>query len=129
MARRADQRGLVGTGVIALLIIIVVVGIVAVEGGSILFTRLQVQDIAEAAAFEAATTFRRTHSAETARESALSVIEDRDEEVKLTRFELAADGTVTLTVRKRASTFLVQRIGFLSDLAVARATETVEPPT
>lgn len=99
------------------------------EGGSILFTRLQVQDIAEAAAFEAASSFRRTHSAETAREAALSIIGDRDEEAKLTRFELSSEGRVTLTIRKRASTFLVQRIGFLSGLAVARATETAEPPT
>ena len=34
----------------------------------------------------------------------------------------------TVTVKKKARTFIVQHVGFLEDLAVAKATETASPP-
>lgn len=127
-ARLSDERGIVVGFVVKLVIVIAVVGLAVVEGGSILFARLRAQDVAETAASVAAGSFLQSRDEEAARAAAELAISDKDSKVRLRRFVVRPDGSVEVTVRKRASTILVQHIGFLEELAVAKATAVGRPP-
>lgn len=124
-----DERGLVGKAAVVLLLIVVLAGLVLIEGGSIVFARLQIQDLAAATAVEGAATYRNSGSVDQARDAAKRYMSRRDADASLTRFVVAQDGAVMVTVKKKARTFIVQHIGFLEDLAVAKSTETASPPS
>ncbi|MBI4259867.1 MAG: hypothetical protein HY658_04815 [Actinobacteria bacterium] len=146
---RDEELGLVGKGIVILLVIVALAGLALVEGGSILFTRLQVQDLAQAAAVEGAATFRRTGNAASAESSAAKLVDDRDPAARITKFTLLPDGQVTITLCKEASTLVLDRLDSratcqagsrgkgadrslwrsLAELSVVRATETARPPT
>ena len=125
----ADERGLVGKSLVISLVLVMLVGIALVEGGSILFARLQIQDLAQATAVEGAATLRNTNSAAIAEEAAKRLAHDRDPAVRVTAFVVLPDGSVRITLKKKARTFIVQHVSFLEDLAVVKATETAHPPT
>jgi hypothetical protein len=125
--RLREERGLVGRAAVVLFVVVIVFGLLIVEGGSIVFARLQMSDLASASAVEGASVYGRTSSVEAAREAAKAFAQDRDEDARITRFVVGPDGAVTVTVRKKARTFIVQHVGFLEDLSVARATETAGP--
>jgi hypothetical protein len=127
--RLREERGLVGRATVVLFVVVIVFGLLIVEGGSIVFARLQMSDLASASAVEGASVYRRTSSVEAAREAAKAFAQDRDEEARITRFVVGPDGAVTVTVRKKARTFVVQHVGFLEDFAVAKATETAPAST
>jgi hypothetical protein len=127
LRRLHEERGLVGRAAVVLIVAVIVFGLLIVEGGSIVFARLQMSDLASASAVEGASVYSRTSSVEAAREAAKAFARERDEDARITRFVVAADGRVTVTVRKKARTFIVQHVGFLEDLAVAKATETAGP--
>lgn len=123
------QGGLVGRSLVILLLIIVVAGVALVEGGSILFATIQIDDVAGAAAAEGASVLNRTNSSEMARAAAIEEVRRWDPEARLTRFRFSPEGEVTVTVKREAATMLVHRIGFLEHLAVVRATKAAPPPT
>lgn len=127
--RLRDERGLVGRAAVVLFVVVILFGILVIEGGSIVFARLQMSDLASATAVEGASVYGRTSSVPAAREAAMAFAEGRDEDARITRFVVGADGAVTVTVRKRARTFIVQHVGFLEGFAVARATETATAST
>jgi Flp pilus assembly protein TadG len=126
---RDDERGLVGKSLVVSMVLILLVGLALVEGGSVLFAKLQVQDLAQATAVEGAATLRNTNSAAVAEEAARRLAHDRDPDVRLTAFVVLPDGSVRVTLKKKARTFIVQHVSFLEDLAVVKATETAHPPT
>jgi hypothetical protein len=129
LRRLRDERGLVGRAAVVLIVVVIVFGLLIVEGGSIVFARLQMSDLASASAVEGASVYSRTSSVPAAREAAMAFARDRDEDARITRFVVAADGRVTVTVRKKARTFVVQHVGFLEDFAVAKATEAAPAST
>lgn len=112
-----------------LAIFLAIGAILAFETGAVIWAKFQAQDIADAAAVEAAARFRDTRSADIAMTAAESLIADRDSGAKLRAFEVQRDGTVSITVRRRASTFIVQHIGFLEGFRAAQATGEATPPT
>jgi hypothetical protein len=124
-----DERGLVGKSLVISLVLVMLVGLALVEGGSILFAKLQIQDLAQATAVEGAATLRNTNSAAAAEEAARTLAHDRDADVRVTAFVVLPDGSVQVTLRKKARTFIVQHVSFLEDLAIVKATETAHPPT
>jgi Flp pilus assembly protein TadG len=126
--RWGDERGLLGKLALIIVLAVVLVVIAAVEAGSILYTRVRVEAVATAGAAAAAATFQTTGDAGDARDAALNLIRDRDEDARLTRFAVTPGGRVTVTVKKMASTFLLHRIGALDQWAVVRATERAGPP-
>ena len=118
--RLRGEHGVIGVSLIRWTIILVLVGVVVIEGASIIFTAIGLQNAADGAAAEAAATWRRTRDLEAAREAALQVLDDSEhDEARI----ILIDGDSTepyelrLTVRKRASTLIVHQIGFLKDLA------------
>ena len=115
-----DERGLVGFSLIRWVIVIVLLGVVMIEGGSIIFTAVGLQNAADGAAVEAARVWRESRNLRFASAAAVESLDDREQDqARLVNIE--ADSTepfeVRITVRKQAATMIVHRIGFLKDLA------------
>jgi uncharacterized membrane protein len=131
MSRRlGDETGLVGRSAIVLMILIVIFGVAAVEGGSILFTRLSLQDTADAAANAGAGNYYNTKNFQQAEEASQQSIVEHDPSAKLVGFQVDPNtGDVTVTLRKTASTMFVQRVHLLRKLGIIRVSSTAGPPT
>jgi Flp pilus assembly protein TadG len=127
-ARVRDESGLVGKMVVTLLLIVLLVGIVAVEAGSIIFTKLSLENTASTAAADGARELAATHSRDGAcQAAAISVIDSDDSaEMKLCVAN-PQTGEVTIRVRKVASTLIVQHVSFLRKLGVVKATAETGP--
>jgi Flp pilus assembly protein TadG len=125
--RGTDERGLVGRAAITLLFLIVVGGLAAIDGTAVLLAKLQTSDVADTAANAGATTYAETRDATAAKSAAIQAADDQDKEAKVTRFSIARDGTVTVEVRKLASTLIVRRVSFLRHFGVVRDTATAGP--
>ena len=118
--RLREERGLVGVSLIRWTIILLILGVVVIEGASIIFTAIGLQNAADGAAAEAAGTWRKSRDLQAARDAAIRVL-DESEQDEARLVSIDADDTepfeVRITVRKQASTLIVHRIGFLKDLA------------
>ena len=120
VARLREQRGVVGVSLIRWTIILLIIGVVVIEGASIIFTAIGLQNAADGAVSEAAGTWRRSRDLQAAKDAALRVL-DESEQDEARLVSIDADSTepfqVRITVRKQASTLIVHRIGFLKDFA------------
>jgi hypothetical protein len=123
-----DERGIVAAYMVKLIIVLALIGIVFVEGGALVFSRLQAQDVAESAAVAGASSWWHTKNAATARKQALILTSDKSPRARMTAFALNPDGSVSVSIRLQANTFLLQHVGFLERYTVSRATATAEPP-
>ncbi len=125
----ADQRGFVTAFFVKLALVLILVGITAVETGAIIFARLQTNDVAETASAVAAGSYRDNRVERAASQAAERAVAEKDPSVEIESFQVnRRDGTVEITVTKQASTILVQHIGFLEGLATAKGTAVGEPP-
>ena len=103
MNRLRGESGLVGRSTVFLLVLVILFGVCAVEGGSILFTRLSLQDTADAAANQSAGTYFNSNNFQQAEQTAKeglrlartrqevgvgTQLEVRDAELKLTQAQL-----------------------------------------
>lgn len=113
---------------VKLLLVLALIGMVLVEGGAVVFSKLQAQDVAESAAVAGASSWWHTKDVTTARKQALLLTSDKSPRAKMTAFTLNSDGSVSVSIRLRANTLLLQHIGFLEPYTVTRATATAEPP-
>jgi uncharacterized membrane protein len=128
-AFRLDERGIIATSLIKIVVALAVVGFLAIEAGSILFTRLTIQDTAERVAAEAANSYDDTQSVELARKATLDALADQDEDAKLKRFVVnPLNGTVRVVIRKRANAMVADRISFLDGLTLAEGNALGHPP-
>lgn len=132
LARIADERGLVGYSLIRWTIILVILGLVAIEGGSIIFTAIGLQNAADAAAVEAADAWDKTHSLALAESAAREALDDRQrDDARIVPDSFEADRSDPFEVRfevvEQATTLLVHRIGFLEDLAEVRVDASARP--
>jgi hypothetical protein len=125
----ADERGIVASFLIKVILGLVVVGTLLIEGGSILFTRLRVQDVAESAATVGAAQLLQSGDCSSAGDVAATNAHDKDSRVRIRSYQCHQDGRFTVVVTKRADTLYVHLVGFLKDLTVARAQVTAQPPT
>jgi uncharacterized membrane protein len=123
-----DQRGIVAAYMVKLLLVITLIGVLFVEGGAIVFSKLQAQDVAESAAVAGAGSWWHTRSSDSARKEALIRMHDKSPRAKMTSFTLHPDGSVSVTVRVVANTILLQHVGFLEPYTVSRATAKAQPP-
>jgi hypothetical protein len=131
-ARLSDERGIAGFSLVRWIILIILLGLVVIEGGSIIFTTIGLQNAADAAALDAADTWQQTRNLPAARAAALRALDDRQQEdARVPAAEFEADGPPTYEVRfivkKQASTLLVHRIGFLEGLAEVEVNTEARP--
>ena len=122
-----DERGLVGKSAITIMVLIVLVGLAAIDGGSIFFANLQLSDTADAAASAAEQSYASSHNIIQARQAAITAAHDQDNGAHVSKVSVAPGGAVTVTVRKRASTLIVRHIGFLKKYAVVTTSASSSP--
>jgi len=127
-ARLQDQRGLVGKAIVILLLVILFLGVVAVETGSIVFAKLSLENTAEAAAADGARDLETSHNRDSACQAAAISVVEHDKTAVLKNCDANLNtGTVFVRLRKNASTLIVQHIGFLEKLAIVKATAETGP--
>ena len=113
--RLSDDLGLVGKIIVVWLVLMTVVVLVAIDGGSILLARSRAEDLADDAAASASEAFRASGDEEAAKLAALDTIADADEPVRLKSIDVGGR-TVTVVIATRADTLIVGRIPALDDL-------------
>ena len=132
-----ERGGYMGKSALLFIIIFLVLGIAIIDGGSILFGRLQLQDIADAASSEAASEYKKSSNPQQALAAAETIVAERDPTVKIiveknNPKSFAVDpqtGIVTLTVEKDAHTLFIGKIGPLKSFAHLETTSRQAPPT
>lgn len=121
---RTDERGLIGKILLIWLVILGLVVVALIDGGSIVLARLRTNDLARDAAFAAEERFSETGSRRQAVRAALATIAETDKDARLVELEVSGRGDVTVVVTDRAGTLLIGRLGFLEDLTSATASDT-----
>ena len=109
------EAGLVGKILLVWLLLLVVLVVGAIDGGSILLARSRAADLAEDASVSAAAAFAQSGDEEQAKLAALDTIADADEAVRLKRIDVGRR-EVTVVLIVRADTLVVGRIPFVDDL-------------
>lgn len=121
-----DDHGLIGKLLLVWLLIVVLLGIAAVDAGSILMLRVRTGDLAGEAATAAAVEFAETRDERAAKLAALGTIADSDDRARLERIDVRRR-EVTVEVSTRADTIVVGRVPFLDDFAKVTVTRTSAP--
>jgi hypothetical protein len=127
-----DEAGLVGKIIVIWLLLVALLGVVALDAGSILFAKFRLSDLASNAATAAATAYRNKHDQREACSAAETAIHGEEAEQKTPQGFCKVNpgtGEVTITLRTTASTLLAGRLGFTEDLTKIVIRETGRPPT
>ena len=111
---------------IRVVVALAIVGVVAHEGGQILFTQTKADDVAHKAAQIGAETFAQTKNVSRARVDAAAVVTEAGGRLK--SFSFSQDGKATVKVAMTASTLIVKRVSFLRRFGIRRAKATAPPP-
>jgi hypothetical protein len=124
------QAGAVGGMIIVWLAIVVVLGVTALDAGSIAFTKFRLADVASSASTQAANAYRSDPDAAAACQAAVNSIAADDSSARLGKKGCTIDaqtGVVTITVRKEAKTILAGHLGFTKHFTKVSATEANGP--
>jgi uncharacterized membrane protein len=121
--RHRDERGLVGKFIVGWLLLVVLLGVAAVDFGSIAFTTFRLSDIATSAAAEAASQLDRGATPLEACSSAEAIVAEQDPAVRLVGCRRGDGRSVSVTVRKKAATLIVGRLEFLERYGRVTRTE------
>jgi hypothetical protein len=116
--------------IIIWLVVVVLLGITAIDAGSIAFTKFRLADVASSASTQAANAFRSNPNVATACQAAEASILADDASAKLAKKGCLVDaqtGAVTITVRKEATSIVAGRLGFTKHFTKVSATETNGP--
>jgi hypothetical protein len=124
------ESGAVGWLIVMWLVVVAVIGVTAIDAGSIAFTKFRLADVASSASTQAANSFKASKNVEAACQAASASIAADDASAKLANKGCVVNvqtGTVTITVRKEAKTILAGRLGFAKHFTKVTATETNGP--
>lgn len=129
MRLHSDERGFVNRSVLFLLIVFIVVGIVIIDGSSVLFTKWGMSDAADAAAIDAAVEYRTSQDLESAQGIAQATMDERGDGYKITHISVdTKTGAVTITAQTTASTLFIKHIGPLEDMTHLKIESTGTAP-
>jgi hypothetical protein len=115
-----DERGIVTSFLVKLVLSFAVVALVLIDGTAIVLNRLQTDDVAQIAAKEAAKTYEAAGNVQSVREVVVRTLEEKNPTAKMRSVVIRTDGSVAVTITRRADTLLAERIGFLEGLTVAK---------
>jgi uncharacterized membrane protein len=127
---RTGQTGAVGMMIIMWLAVVVLLGVTAIDAGSIAFTKFRLADVASTASTAAANAFRTDPNIVTACQAAEASIAAEDAAAKLAKKGCVVNTqtkTVTITVRKEAKTIIASHLGLTKKFTKVSATETNGP--
>ena len=122
-----DAPGLVGKVVVVWLLVLAVLGVAAIDAGSIMLTKFHLSDVATNAATEGANALRDSHDENKACQAAYAYVASQDATVKISKQGCVVNsqaGTVSITVHKVAKTLLAGRFAFSKEYTKVSATET-----
>jgi hypothetical protein len=128
--RLHDETGLVGKIIIIWLVMVVLLGIAALDTASVVFATFRASDIAATAASAGANTYDDTKEVRAACDSAEASVEGEDPDMKLPKTFCKVDtktGEVTITIRRQATTIVAGRLSFTDDLTIVVGKETAGP--
>jgi hypothetical protein len=128
MHRWRDESGLIVSWILRLFLVFAAFGVVAYDAGSILVNHFTLDSRAGEIALELSSDtvvepdfFNPTEARRTARKLA------RESDARLVGFEIERDGTVTVRLRREATTLIVGRISAIEDWARATADASASP--
>lgn len=123
---RTGQGGGIITGwLLRLTIGLILLGLVFFEAGAVVVARVGVDGTAQTAAREAALVYGGGRNAELARAEAEKAAVQGG--AKLVEFTIAQDGQeITVTLERKAKTFVIQKIGPLKKFSTVRASDTAK---
>ena len=124
------ETGAVGWLIVMWLAVVAVIGVTAIDAGSIAFTKFRLADVASTSSTQAANNFKTTKNVDAACQAAVVAIAAADASAKLANKGCVVDvptGMVTITVRKEAKTIIVGRLSFAKHFAKVTATEANGP--
>lgn len=110
-----------------LVVVLGVVGLVAFDAISVATARMSVEDHASEVARAASSEYQRSQDVQRAYGQALLVASEADpaNEVPAEAFTATGDGTVTVHLRRTATTLVLARIGWIADWADVEGSATV----
>jgi uncharacterized membrane protein len=123
----SDERGIITAFFVKLVLVFVLVALVVVDGTSIVLNRLQTDDVAQIVAREAARTFEGSASVHETRQAVLDTLEEKNPTARMKSVVVRTDGSVEVTITRRASTVVTQHIGFLEGLTLAKTRAVGQP--
>ena len=127
-----DESGMVGKIIVIWLLLVALLGVSALDTGSIVFAKFRLSDLASNAATAAVTSYRNTHDIKVACAAAKTAIaaEQPDQRTPPGFCKISTGtGEATITLRTQASTLIAGRLGFTEDLTNVVIHETGRPPT
>jgi hypothetical protein len=123
---------MVGKIIVIWLVLVLLLGVVALDTGSILFAKFRLSDLASNAATAAATAYRNGHDVKVACAAAQDAIEAEEERQRtpdgFCRVSTET-GEVVITLRTQADTLIAGRLGFTQDLTKIVIRESGHPPS
>ncbi|TMK54931.1 MAG: hypothetical protein E6G59_01235 [Actinobacteria bacterium] len=118
---RSARGGIVLGWIFKLILMLAIVALASFETGAIIVAKVTADRVAIDAASEAGNVFASTKDESKARAAADQVA--AKDHTTVVRFSVSRDRTyVEVTIRKKASTFVIQHIGFLKRFATADST-------
>ncbi len=133
MTRRStrSESGLVGVRGLVSAIVVVLVAIAVVDGGSIGWSFFRLNDLARQAAAEGAVAYRDLRDVRRSELVVAAYVAERDDDARVVRTIVdQSSGEVTVTVERVATTILAGRIPATRRFATVRTTErSLAPPS
>ncbi|HLW17778.1 MAG TPA: hypothetical protein VKV69_10515 [Actinomycetota bacterium] len=118
---KSARGGIVLGWIFKIIVLLAILGVASFETGAIIISKVTADRVAIDAAQEAGRVYAGSHDIDKAREAAKQIA--AKDGVIVTDVHLIAGGKyIQITVSKKASTFLVQHIGFLKRFATAKST-------
>ena len=105
-----------------IVVVLSVLGVIGFDAISLMTARFAAEDHAQTAARAAASTFAQTRVPQSAYDAALAEVVGSGDTIDAPTFSTAADGTVTLTLRREAPTLVLERIPPLRSWTTMSAT-------
>lgn len=132
MKLRRDESGMVGKIIAIWMVVVVLLGVVALDTFSIIFTKFRLASAASVAASTAATSYRASKSISDACSDAERAVETEDPGANVPKAFCRIDtstGEATIVLKKVAGTILAQRLSFTEEFTRVSAKEQARPAT
>ncbi|HEX5937931.1 MAG TPA: hypothetical protein VFZ75_09635 [Actinomycetota bacterium] len=127
-----SEGGLAGKMVVLWLLVLAVLALGAIDVASIAFTTYKLSDVGTRAAGEGALVFRRERNVRDTCERVAEILAEEEPGARVARGGCTVErpsGLVTVRIRERASTLVVERIPWTEEFATVVVTEVAGPPS
>jgi hypothetical protein len=125
-----DQAGLIGKVAIIWIVVLLVIGLLVLDGISIVLTTFKLSSTAQGAASTAATTYHSVHDATKACQAAEPDLLNDNVDVPKNNTWCKIDptsGQATIVLKTTASSLILGRISFTRDLTMVEVKEEAQP--